>query len=115
MWFIFPQLAGLGTSGISQRYAITSLAEAKAYLDHDVLGPRLIECTAAVNSIQDRSALEIFGYPDDMKFRSSLTLFELAADSATEFAAALEKYFGGERDERTHQLLRLAGAEGHQP
>src|SRR5215813_7094342 len=75
MWFIFPQIQGLGSSAMAQRYAITSLAEAAAYLDHPVLGPRLRECTGLVNAVDGRSAHEIFGSPDDMKFHSAITLF----------------------------------------
>lgn len=107
MWFVFPQFEGLGFSAMSRRYAIKRLDEARAYLDHEILGARLLECTDAVNRLEGRSAHAIFGSPDDMKFRSSMTLFELAAGPASPFAAALEKYFAGGRDART---LELAGA-----
>lgn len=107
MWFIFPQFDGLGTSAMSQRYAIRSLEEARAYLRHPVLGPRIAECTDAVNAHEERTAHEIFGSPDDRKFRSSMTLFELAAGPDSPFSAALEKYFSGERDGRTIDLTRL--------
>lgn len=96
MWFVFPQFDGLGVSTTSRFYAIKSLAEARA---------RLIECTRIVNAVQDRSVHEIFGSPDDLKFRSSMTLFELVAGPDSEFAAALDKYFAGERDDRTLALV----------
>jgi uncharacterized protein (DUF1810 family) len=106
MWFIFPQLRGLGSSAMAQRYAIASLAEARAYLAHPLLGERLRRCTELVNRVQGRTVEEIFGYPDELKFRSSMTLFGRAAAAAPEpFAAALAKYFGGEEDPRTLELL----------
>jgi uncharacterized protein (DUF1810 family) len=104
MWFVFPQLRGLGHSAMAQRYAIGSLAEARAYLAHPVLGPRLVECTALVNRVEGRSAHEIFGSPDDLKFRSCMTLFALAQPAAPVFREALEKYFGGAPDPRTREL-----------
>lgn len=107
IWFIFPQFAGLGTSVISQRYAIQSLAEAQAYLRHPLLGARLLECTRIVNSLSGRSARQIFGSPDDMKFCSCMTLFELAAGPDSEFSVALGKYFSGQRDARSQELVRL--------
>ena len=92
MWFIFPQLRGLGTSPMAQRYAIGSLAEARAYLAHPLLGERLRTCTQLVNGVEDRTAQAIFGYPDYLKFRSSMTLFASAATGASEpFDAALAK------------------------
>ena len=102
MWFIFPQIAGLGFSSMAQRYAITDLAEAKAYLAHPVLGPRLRECTALVNAVQGRTLDQIFGYPDDLKFHSSITLF-VEADNSGEsvFRQALAKYFNGKPDRKT--------------
>ena len=106
MWFVFPQFEGLGPSAMSRRYAIRSLAEARAYLDHPVLGLRLRECTAAVNRLEGSSIHEILGSPDDMKFGSSMTLFELVSAEGGEFAAALEKHFAGRRDERTLELVR---------
>src|SRR5882762_3893655 len=105
MWFIFPQIRGLGSSAMAQRYAITSLSEATAYLDHPVLGPRLRECTRLVNGVDGRSAHEIFGSPDDMKFHSSMTLF-LRAESEDElFRTALDKYFAGKLDPATIDRL----------
>src|SRR6056297_1723213 len=89
MWFVFPQVAGLGRSDVARRYAIDSLAEARAYLAHPVLGPRLRECTELVNDVDARTANEIFGSPDDLKFRSSMTLFEVAADDPAPFRAAI--------------------------
>lgn len=105
MWFVFPQLRGLGNSSMAARYAIGSLDEARAYLEHPVLGPRLIECTELVNQVEGRSIGEIFGYPDDLKFRSSMTLFDLAEPGHDGFGKALEKYFDGERDAKTAGLL----------
>jgi uncharacterized protein (DUF1810 family) len=105
MWFIFPQLAGLGHSPMAQRYAIVSLAEARAYLAHGVLGPRLVECTRLVNAIEGRSIHAIFGSPDDMKFRSSMTLFSRAAPDQSVFRDALGRYFGGAEDPRSVELL----------
>jgi uncharacterized protein (DUF1810 family) len=107
MWFVFPQLAGLGTSSTAQTYAIPSLAEARAYLAHPVLGPRLVTCVQAVNAVRERSAGDIFGYPDELKFRSSLTLFLLAAASEAKapFQRALDKYFDGQGDQATVQKL----------
>lgn len=105
MWFVFPQIGGLGRSEMARRYAIGSLAEARAYLAHPVLGPRLQECTELVNAIDGRTANEVFGSPDDLKFRSSMTLFEAAADDPSPFATALGKYYDGERDPKTLQRL----------
>jgi len=105
MWFIFPQISGLGHSVTSQTFALSSLAEAAAYLAHPKLGPRLRECAALVASIEGRSVDEIFDYPDDLKFYSSMTLFAHAAPREPVFPACLEKYFGGQRDPRT--LARL--------
>ena len=108
MWFVFPQLDGLGTSATSRRYAIRSLEEAGAYLRHPVLGARLVECTEAVNALEGLSASRIFGTPDDRKFRSCMTLFELVSGSGSPFDSALAKYFSGERDPRTLELVRIA-------
>lgn len=105
MWFVFPQAAGLGRSQWARLYAIASLDEAKAFLAHPVLGRRLLECVALANAVEGRTAHEIFGSPDDMKFRSSMTLFELADPDEPAFGRALEKYFAGSRDERTLELL----------
>jgi len=101
MWFIFPQIAGLGFSPMAQRYAIGSLDEARAYLAHPVLGDRLRACTAAVNGVTGRSAHALFGSPDDVKFRSSMTLFTRAAPQEPLFAAAMVRYFDGEPDPLT--------------
>jgi uncharacterized protein (DUF1810 family) len=105
MWFVFPQIAGLGRSPTAQRYAIGSLEEARAYLEHPVLGPRLRECAAALLEVRGRSAEQIFGGIDAMKLRSSMTLFERADPGEALFGAVLEKYFGCERDEATLRLL----------
>jgi uncharacterized protein (DUF1810 family) len=101
MWYIFPQIEGLGLSAISQHYAVTCLDEARAYLAHPVLGARLVECAEVVNAVQGRSAHEIFGTPDDLKLRSCLTLFAEAAPDKLVFAEALAKYFAGEPDAAT--------------
>jgi uncharacterized protein (DUF1810 family) len=101
MWFVFPQIAGLGSSEMAQRYAIQSRAEAAAYLAHPVLGGRLVELTSILNGLRDRSASDVFGYPDDMKFHSSMTLFALSAADPTVFDEALHRYFGGRPDEAT--------------
>lgn len=105
MWFVFPQIAGLGHSAMAQRYAIASLAEARAYLQHPALGPRLTQCTGLVNRVRDRSIHQILGSPDDLKFHSSMTLFALAEPGETVFRAALEKYFDGVPDARTVEAL----------
>jgi uncharacterized protein (DUF1810 family) len=105
MWFIFPQIAGLGFSATSARFAIKSAAEAKAYLAHPVLGPRLIECCEALLELHSRSAAEIFGSPDDMKLRSSATLFASASKPGSVFERVLARFFDGEPDERTAALL----------
>jgi uncharacterized protein (DUF1810 family) len=111
MWFIFPQLKGLGYSSTSLKYGIESLAQAQRYLAHAVLGPRLTECTGLVLQVQNRTASEIFGYPDDLKFRSSLTLFSLCCPPNSVFSQTLDKYFSGESDQKTLQLLGLSIAE----
>ncbi|HEX4302993.1 MAG TPA: DUF1810 domain-containing protein [Rhizomicrobium sp.] len=100
MWFVFPQIAGLGSSAMAVRYAIASRDEARAYLAHPVLGARLREGTQAVLEVEGRSVRQIFGSPDDMKFHSSMTLFDAAA-AGDVFDAALAKYFGGARDKGT--------------
>ena len=105
MWFVFPQLAGLGRSDMAQFYAIADLDEARRYLAHDILGPRLVDCTRIVNAVTGRTAHEIFGSPDDLKFRSSMTLFMQPAGAPALFAAALDKYFAGEPDRATLALL----------
>ena len=105
MWFVFPQFAGLGRSEMAQKYAISSQEEAEAYLDHPILGPRLRECTGLVNAVDGRSANDIFGSPDDLKFRSSMTLFAAVADDPTPFNMALERYYDNDRDQKTLELL----------
>lgn len=105
MWFIFPQIAGLGHSGMSRRFAVSGRAEAQAYLHHPVLGPRLRECARLVTEVEGRSIDEILGYPDDRKFRSSMTLFLEAAPGDPVFQAALQKYFDGQLDQFTVQGL----------
>jgi len=120
MWFVFPQLQGLGSSTTARRYALASVEEARAYLAHPVLGERLRECTWLVNGIEGRTIEQIFGYPDYLKFRSCMTLFERAAvdaghgagtasagdaGGAQVFREALRKYFAGEEDPRTLRLL----------
>ena len=108
MWFVFPQLRGLGSSPTAQRYAIGSLDEARAYLAHPILGARLRRCTELVNRLEGRSARQIFGQPDDLKFRSSMTLFARAAAGAAEpFEEALAKYFAAEEDPRSRELLGM--------
>jgi uncharacterized protein (DUF1810 family) len=105
MWFVFPQIAGLGSSATAQRYAITSLDEARAYLAHPVLGPRLAEAAEAVLAVEGRTAAQILGYPDDLKLRSSMTLFAAAADDPAVFQAVLDRYYDGPDD----ATLRLLG------
>ena len=104
MWFVFPQIAGLGRSPMAQHYAIQTLAEARTYLAHPLLGMRLRECTRAVLDVEGKTAHEIFGSPDDLKFCSSMTLFDLAAPDDI-FRTALEKYFSGEEDALTVEKL----------
>jgi uncharacterized protein (DUF1810 family) len=105
MWFVFPQITGLGHSAMAERYAISSLDEARAYLAHRILGPRLLECTQAVLDIDGKSAHAIFGSPDDVKFHSSMTLFARASNDATPFRAALDKYFDSKEDAGTLALI----------
>jgi uncharacterized protein (DUF1810 family) len=105
MWFIFPQIAGLGSSGMARTFAISGRAEAAAYLQHAVLGPRLRQCTDLVNHISGSTIDAIFGYPDDLKFHSCVTLFAQVTPSEAIFQAALDKYFGGQPDTAT--LARL--------
>ncbi len=109
MWFVFPQIAGLGQSPISRRFAISSLAEAEAYLAHPVLGPRLLECARVVNEAGAPSAEDIFGGIDAMKLRSSMTLFARAGPDDPVFEQVLETYFGGVADEATKRLLGAGG------
>lgn len=105
MWFIFPQIAGLGRSPTAQYFAISGRAEAQDYLSHPVLGQRLRRCAEIVNAVQGRSAHEIFGAPDDLKFQSSMTLFAAVADDNQIFREPLRKYFAGEMDAQTLQRL----------
>ena len=104
IWYVFPQIAGLGSSATNARFSIRSLEEAVAYLDHPVLGARLVECVDAVLALEGRPARQVFG-PDDVKFRSCLTLFHRAAPEERRFTDALAKYFGGELDARTLEQL----------
>lgn len=113
MWYIFPQYHGLGLSSISKQYAIKSIAEAKAYLTHPVLGPRLVECTQAVLKIEGRSASEIFGTPDDLKLNSCATLFVQVSEPGSVFERLLAKYYRNEPDGKTLRLLNSSrGAQG---
>ncbi len=105
MWFIFPQIDGLGYSPTARRYSIKSMEEARQYMDHPVLGKRLLECTGTVLALRGGSVSEIFGYPDDLKFKSSMTLFEKIAGSGSVFSSALDRYCHGERDGATLRLL----------
>ena len=105
MWFVFPQIAGLGNSEMARKYAIPNLADAKAYLSHDLLGSRLRECTEAVLAVEGRTAHEILGSPDDVKLKSCMTLFEVADGPDSVFSSILEKYFEGQRDERSLMIL----------
>jgi len=106
MWYVFPQIAGLGFSPTSQHFAITSLAEAKAYLAHPVLGARLVECAEALLALDGISAHDVFGSPDDMKLRSSATLFAQVTPAGSVFERVLEKYFDGRPDGRTLELMQ---------
>ncbi|WP_369796743.1 DUF1810 domain-containing protein [Belnapia sp. F-4-1] len=105
MWFVFPQLRALGRSSTAQHYGIASLAEAQAYIAHPLLGPQLVKCTELVRAVRHRSAHEIFGSPDDLKLRSSMTLFAVARPEAAVFADVLRQYFDGELDGLTVKLL----------
>ena len=108
IWFVFPQLRGLGRSGTAQHYGISSLDEARAYLAHPVLGARLRECTGLVAAIDGRSVDEIFGWPDNLKVRSSMTLFTHTTDDNSGFRAVLDKFYDGEEDAATVELLNSA-------
>jgi uncharacterized protein (DUF1810 family) len=105
MWYIFPQYDGLGFSSTARRYAIKSMAEAKAYLRHPLLGPRLLECAEAAIGVEAQCASEVFGSPDDMKLRSCATLFACVSPAGSVFERLLDKYFRGERDDKTLRLL----------
>jgi uncharacterized protein (DUF1810 family) len=112
MWYIFPQLDGLAVSSTSQRYAIKSLDEARAYLEHPILGPRLLECTETALRVENRTATEIFGSPDNLKLRSCATLFACVSPPGSAFDRLLAKYYQGRRDDRTLQLLGLDRGSG---
>lgn len=105
MWFVFPQITGLGSSAMAQQFAISSRAEAEAYLAHPLLGPRLRDCTRLVTAVQSRAIEAILGNPDDLKFRSSMTLFASVTPDNKVFIDALDKYYDGERDRATLQRL----------
>ncbi|MBD2119412.1 DUF1810 domain-containing protein [Trichocoleus sp. FACHB-262] len=105
MWYIFPQFDGLGFSATSKQYAIKSVAEAKAYLSHPILGPRLIACGEAALNVEGRTAHEIFGSPDDMKLKSCATLFAYVSPEGSVFEQVLNKFFQGDRDQKTLDLL----------
>jgi uncharacterized protein (DUF1810 family) len=107
MWFVFPQLKGLGHSWMASKFGISSRGEAEAYLRHSILGPRLKECTRLVNLVEGLSIEQIFGYPDNLKFRSSMTLFAHVASDEEIFKDALQKYFGGQPDGLTLDRLRF--------
>lgn len=107
MWYIFPQIDGLGFSSISKRFSINGVEEAKAYLDHPVLGPRLLKCAEAVLEVEGRSVTEIFGSPDDLKLKSCATLFACVLAPGSVFDRLLAKYYSGARDEKTLHLLEL--------
>jgi uncharacterized protein (DUF1810 family) len=111
MWFIFPQVAGLGLSPMAVRYAIKSQAEAEAYLAHPVLGPRLLECVDALRSITGKSAEEVMGYPDDLKLKSSMTLFAAISPAHSPFHAVLTQYFAGKPDPKTIDFLATPASE----
>ena len=106
MWFIFPQITGLGSSATSKHFAIRDRAEAEAYLRHPILGPRLLELVQAVLDLAGTSASEIFGYPDDLKLQSSATLFSAVSEPGSVFDRLLQQYFDGQHDRRTLDLLR---------
>jgi uncharacterized protein (DUF1810 family) len=105
MWYVLPQVAGLGSSPMAQRYAISSLAEARAYVAHPVLGPRLLACVAALTALPSRDPVQVVGAVDSLKLRSSMTLFEAAVPDEPGFGAVLEQYFGGRRDQATLDRL----------
>lgn len=115
MWYIFPQIDGLAFSSTSKHYAIKSVEEARAYLNHPVLGPRLVECAEAALRVERRSAAEIFGWPDDLKLRSSMTLFACVTPPGSAFDRVLAKYYEGVRDGKTLALLGIDPAAGIPP
>lgn len=108
MWFVFPQIAGLGTSLMARKFALSSPGEVQAYLQHPILGQRLRKCTRLVNAVQGRTIHDIFGSPDDMKFRSCMTLFAHATAENQEFREALQKYYGNQEDALTLERLRIS-------
>jgi uncharacterized protein (DUF1810 family) len=108
MWYVFPQLEGLGSSAMAQRFAIRSLEEARAYLEHAVLGPRLRDCAAVLLEVEGRTAHDIFGSPDDSKLRSCCTLFARASPPGSVFWSVLDRYFGGLEDEHTVRALEVS-------
>ena len=105
MWYIFPQIDGLGHSSTTKHYSIKTMEEARHYINHSILGTRLLECADAVLTTEGRSISEIFGYPDDLKLKSCMTLFAAVADPGSVFDRVLDKYFDGQRDNRTLQLI----------
>ena len=105
IWFVFPQIRGLGLSPTSQHYGISGIDEARAYMSHPILGPRIVECAEALLALKGRTASAIMPYPDDLKLRSSMTLFERVAGPGSVFSRVLEGYYQGHRDERTLELL----------
>lgn len=105
MWFVFPQLSGLGLSATAQHFAVQDLTEAKLYVEHEVLGPRLRQAASLVLKVEGKTVGDIFGYPDDLKLHSSITLFGEAAPDVEVFGKVLDKYFGGKPDDRTLDLL----------
>jgi len=111
MWFVFPQLKGLGRSAMAQHYGIASAVEAQAYWRHPALGPRLKECTELVLAVEGKTALQIFGSPDDLKFCSSMTLFDRVVQEEPVFGRAIDKYFDGQRDARTIALMDTPGLQ----
>ena len=106
MWFIFPQIEGLGHSSTAKYYSIKSIKEAKEYIDHPVLGKRILECSNIILNTEGKTANAIFGYPDDLKLRSCMTLFNYVAPEHKVFADVLQKYFGGEEDQKTLEILK---------
>jgi uncharacterized protein (DUF1810 family) len=110
MWYVFPQIAGLGVSATSRKFAIKSLAEARAYLRHEILGPRLVACAEAALAVEGRSARQVFGSTDELKLRSSATLFAQVAPAGSVFHRLLDKYLGGDADDATLQILAVSAA-----
>ncbi len=109
MWYIFPQIDGLGHSATTKHYSIKSVQEARQYLDHPVIGKRLLECAETVLAVEGRSVSQIFGYPDDLKLHSSMTLFASVAEPSSVFERVLDKYFQGQPDPATLQILKRLG------